>query len=107
AHLSRQQMTTPSNTLIPYTTLFRSEMMQMQLDSRILDRQIVEDALAREQRAIAALNAVLQRLEMSEEDRLQLMSQIENEPEWKRSEEHTSELQSHLNVVCRLLLEEE
>src|SRR5260370_10893125 len=30
-------------------------------------------------------------------------------PQWKavaeRSEEHTSELQSHLNLVCRLLLE--
>src|SRR4029434_7872572 len=25
--------------------------------------------------------------------------------EWGRSEEHTSELQSHLNLVCRLLLE--
>src|SRR5207237_8715723 len=24
---------------------------------------------------------------------------------WERSEEHTSELQSHLNLVCRLLLE--
>src|SRR5260370_27130962 len=24
---------------------------------------------------------------------------------WARSEEHTSELQSHLNLVCRLLLE--
>src|SRR6476661_11245636 len=26
-------------------------------------------------------------------------------PTWPRSEEHTSELQSHLNLVCRLLLE--
>src|SRR5260370_38676540 len=26
-------------------------------------------------------------------------------PWWARSEEHTSELQSHLNLVCRLLLE--
>src|SRR5260370_10262909 len=26
-------------------------------------------------------------------------------PAWYRSEEHTSELQSHLNLVCRLLLE--
>src|SRR5207237_3808277 len=26
-------------------------------------------------------------------------------PEFNRSEEHTSELQSHLNLVCRLLLE--
>src|SRR5260370_14921032 len=25
--------------------------------------------------------------------------------DWQRSEEHTSELQSHLNLVCRLLLE--
>src|SRR4051812_49925605 len=24
---------------------------------------------------------------------------------WQRSEEHTSELQSHVNLVCRLLLE--
>src|SRR5207237_8583948 len=28
----------------------------------------------------------------------------QSRPEW-RSEEHTSELQSHLNLVCRLLLE--
>src|SRR4051812_50207635 len=26
-------------------------------------------------------------------------------PRWSRSEEHTSELQSHVNLVCRLLLE--
>src|SRR4051812_36665292 len=26
-------------------------------------------------------------------------------PPWARSEEHTSELQSHVNLVCRLLLE--
>src|SRR5882762_11301127 len=29
--------------------------------------------------------------------------QIASEPWWPRSEEHTSELQSHLNLVCRLL----
>src|SRR4029434_1098708 len=27
--------------------------------------------------------------------------------DWCRSEEHTSELQSHLNLVCRLLLEKQ
>src|SRR5260370_15685917 len=27
------------------------------------------------------------------------------DPRYRRSEEHTSELQSHLNLVCRLLLE--
>src|SRR4030066_1115406 len=29
----------------------------------------------------------------------------DSHPGWRRSEEHTSELQSHLNLVCRLLLE--
>src|SRR5260370_25343671 len=29
----------------------------------------------------------------------------ETSKRWDRSEEHTSELQSHLNLVCRLLLE--
>src|SRR5438034_4659897 len=28
-----------------------------------------------------------------------------SDPEWKRSEEHTSELQPHSDLVCRLLLE--
>src|SRR4030066_2352881 len=30
---------------------------------------------------------------------------LRDEHKWIRSEEHTSELQSHLNLVCRLLLE--
>src|SRR5260370_5869259 len=45
-------------------------------------------------------------------DKASIRSGDHNEParcglqtEWKRSEEHTSELQSHLNLVCRLLLE--
>src|SRR5260370_29789634 len=32
-------------------------------------------------------------------------SRFDTERAWARSEEHTSELQSHLNLVCRLLLE--
>src|SRR5207237_10843273 len=31
--------------------------------------------------------------------------ELQREPTRMRSEEHTSELQSHLNLVCRLLLE--
>src|SRR5260370_29297904 len=30
---------------------------------------------------------------------------VDGDVDWDRSEEHTSELQSHLNLVCRLLLE--
>src|SRR5688572_19274141 len=41
------------------------------------------------------------------EDIIRFISLKKNEPEWmlERSEEHTSELQSQSNLVCRLLLE--
>src|SRR5260370_36594295 len=38
-------------------------------------------------------------------NRLRPLSSCSRWPRRKRSEEHTSELQSHLNLVCRLLLE--
>src|SRR2546430_7288152 len=67
----------PRSTLFPYTTLFRS---------------LIEVALLRaiEARNAASLDSVLK----------QLQNGIE-----ARSEEHTSELQSQSNLVCRLLLE--
>src|SRR5256885_3054242 len=76
----------PRSTLFPYTTLFRSRgvvMRQMALDRRDVDgrRQIIDDGI--EQRLDAL---VLERGAA-------------------RSEEHTSELQSPCNLVCRLLLE--
>src|SRR5256885_5482883 len=70
----------PRSTLFPYTTLFRS--------------------------AQAALNWGLPVLESSitliEQGRLYYRG--EDAVDW-RSEEHTSELQSPCNLVCRLLLE--
>src|SRR5260370_14775063 len=36
---------------------------------------------------------------------LRRVAQVHGRPMHARSEEHTSELQSHLNLVCRLLLE--
>src|SRR5256885_11312348 len=68
----------PRSTLFPYTTLFRSR----RLESRVLEdvrHQLGLDALAGHQ--LQHLQALL------------------------RSEEHTSELQSPCNLVCRLLLE--
>src|SRR5260370_14762281 len=35
----------------------------------------------------------------------EIEASFEQDRAWERSEEHTSELQSHLNLVCRLLLE--
>src|SRR2546429_5812035 len=69
----------PRSTLFPYTTLFRSE--------RRKGRMTVEELAAR-----AGVSSGL-------------ISQIERGKGNPRSEEHTSELQSRLHLVCRLLLE--
>src|SRR5260370_4338369 len=65
----------PRSTLFPYTTLFRSPRPHAALHQSAL---LLSDQSPQEH----------------DERRNQ-----------KRSEEHTSELQSHLNLVCRLLLE--
>src|SRR5260370_18627267 len=76
----------PRSTLFPYTTLFRSGAGSQglaQVARRSPDRL---NALVRVGIALGADRSVPGRAQV-------------------RSEEHTSELQSHLNLVCRLLLE--
>src|SRR5260370_22590613 len=80
----------PRSTLFPYTTLFRSfphDVQEPAAAPRGLDR------LA-EHRG-KGLGGGVRPLDGQE--------QLGAGPD--RSEEHTSELQSHLNLVCRLLLE--
>src|SRR5260370_26898114 len=77
----------PRSTLFPYTTLFRSLLRQAEL---LLQGRVGLGLLERIE--IAALQVLDQR-------------QLEPGSVVERSEEHTSELQSHLNLVCRLLLE--
>src|SRR5688572_31059062 len=84
----------PRSTLFPYTTLFRSFLL-MEFQT---GRQANAPTLITNQ-AVATMAALLQscllkRLEYAREDRSRC-----------RSEEHTSELQSQSNLVCRLLLE--
>src|SRR5260370_28035668 len=78
----------PRSTLFPYTTLFRS------LDGAHL-RQRGGD---RHQRALIGGGQPRRHAH----PRGRAADHLERLP---RSEEHTSELQSHLNLVCRLLLE--
>src|SRR2546429_3783841 len=78
----------PRSTLFPYTTLFRSKYRRP--SSRRLSRYRLCHGAGGERAALEALP----------ERRLQHPPRI---PE--RSEEHTSELQSRLHLVCRLLLE--
>src|SRR5260370_12178553 len=74
----------PRSTLFPYTTLFRS---------RSANRAPSRDAaLARDRPRTPAPRPPSPR-------------NRSHTPGRARSEEHTSELQSHLNLVCRLLLE--
>src|SRR5256885_12093077 len=77
----------PRSTLFPYTTLFRSLKARGQ---RIRDRDAHAVQAARE-----AVGAALALVELA----------ARMQPREDRSEEHTSELQSPCNLVCRLLLE--
>src|SRR2546429_7865948 len=69
----------PRSTLFPYTTLFRS-LQSIRISARLADKPGHSPVLL---------------VEESEQQVLGL----------DRSEEHTSELQSRLHLVCRLLLE--
>src|SRR2546422_6831209 len=79
----------PRSTLFPYTTLFRSPLLR-------LSRERMEEGVERDVKYVQ-FGRLLLRMTSSFPPR-QLLA-------LKRSEEHTSELQSRLHLVCRLLLE--
>src|SRR5438034_5710906 len=79
----------PRSTLFPYTTLFRSLAHGCPL---LFGRGIGANKPRR-----YAVHA--------DAKRSQLDRRLPGEPDEPRSEEHTSELQSHSDLVCRLLLE--
>src|SRR5437588_4904175 len=81
----------PRSTLFPYTTLFRSEPVA----DPVQEQHVA--TFAREARAVDDARAALE--DGREQPRPVLGVVLE------RSEEHTSELQSHSDLVCRLLLE--
>src|SRR5690242_20968769 len=93
----------PRSTLFPYTTLFRS---------RPGARVPVYRRSATQLRTVAGTGD-------ADRAQIRLLNSLKtpalrSRPPWpirrcfqavQRSEEHTSELQSHVNLVCRLLLE--
>src|SRR2546427_9442084 len=87
----------PRSTLFPYTTLFRSPLVQRQAGER---RGHAHHVLLVEHHAVRAAQ---HRLESRVEIARRLESTLASAE--GRSEEHTSELQSQSNLVCRLLLE--
>src|SRR2546430_8967808 len=84
----------PRSTLFPYTTLFRSRRLDVKLKARGKLRsaqhtqRVLDESLRRD------------RAQQLPFDVCATIEQIND-----RSEEHTSELQSQSNLVCRLLLE--
>src|SRR5258706_6732724 len=81
----------PRSTLFPYTTLFRSPMNAILGFSELLEADLRDPRHRQYLKSIRSSGTSL----------LQLMNDILD----MRSEEHTSELQSLTNLVCRLLLE--
>src|SRR5690242_21473130 len=89
----------PSSTLFPYTTLFRSPGLFVTGEANFSDHGANRLGASALMQGLAdgyfvLTNTIRDYLADGPFDRVD-----------ERSEEHTSELQSHVNLVCRLLLE--
>src|SRR2546430_10464271 len=95
----------PRSTLFPYTTLFRSRVRGRDVDERIRRRDVDEppDRVAIRGELDADPSALPPQRPVELRPRLRLEPGVSDLV--ARSEEHTSELQSQSNLVCRLLLE--
>src|SRR5688572_32125089 len=94
----------PRFTLFPYTTLFRSQsdngVRRFVRERTRLDEGSVRGS--RLQQPETRWSRVARVSDFPDPD--DLLAHTAHRP-WPRSEEHTSELQSQSNLVCRLLLE--
>src|SRR5256885_2451790 len=91
----------PRSTLFPYTTLFRSPVPNELADAT---RPYMEFRTASFLGWDAATRAMLIATRFGSTNQLHIVAAPMGERR-QRSEEHTSELQSPCNLVCRLLLE--
>src|SRR5687768_18060406 len=97
----------PRPTLFPYTTLFRSEEGELFEDIEVIPVDSRKEAIQK-----VRDGDVLAAMVIPEDLASDLQSTLEsgrlevfyNGDDPARSEEHTSELQSRLHLVCRLLL---
>src|SRR5256885_9932914 len=85
----------PRSTLFPYTTLFRSK--RLAVEQRSVD-MVIEPAMGLGEK----LGPILFQFQANFQVDLERLERFINK--LPRSEEHTSELQSPCNLVCRLLL---
>src|SRR5438093_7912629 len=90
----------PRSTLFPYTTLFRSHAERAFVGEKDFER--TDAALHDFAELLVGLVVKLRHAHVKREVARRLADGLAHP---KRSEEHTSELQSLTNLVCRLLLE--
>src|SRR2546430_8136540 len=89
----------PRSTLFPYTTLFRSKDVRMEKSQWIGERlMIVPPHHPRVEVWVPRIRTSVSQMDDPGPGH-------DRREDHKRSEEHTSELQSQSNLVCRLLLE--
>src|SRR3712207_7029798 len=85
----------PRSTLFPYTTLFRSSRLREghgETQAWLANADVWTRKVQTQVKELSAMEPAVERIR----------SEVE---QVKRSEEHTSELQSRQYLVCRLLLE--
>src|SRR5687768_18151402 len=85
----------PRSTLFPYTTLFRSSSPS----------SLAPVTPARHCHPIRSVGIRARSRKLGSGCERSTHSSARDDRRWRRSEEHTSELQSRLHLVCRLLLE--
>src|SRR3712207_7470839 len=85
----------PRSTLFPYTTLFRSDVMNEAIDA--------PDEMSPYAPRVTTVRIPVDKIGAVIGPKGQMINAIQDET--GRSEEHTSELQSRQYLVCRLLLE--
>src|SRR5207249_8642192 len=94
----------PTSTLFPYTTLFRSIVVTTWAWGT--EKQYLHDLIASDRRnPTVNANGPLYGSPEYSTDSYPILDPKTNTVSFFRSEEHTSELQSRFDLVCRLLLE--
>src|SRR2546430_9377219 len=97
----------PRSTLFPYTTLFRSRDLRARatLLLTVPTAQLQIRAASSYEKPPAPTSISASRCSSERQLSARAVSESSAAQDCSRSEEHTSELQSQSNLVCRLLLE--
>src|SRR3712207_7220493 len=93
----------PRSTLFPYTTLFRSALSECRSWRNVADRRALAAAMALMEAEFPFAQGVRQAIAHIGDH--EVHDSRRDKHGVRRSEEHTSELQSRQYLVCRLLLE--